>query len=264
MFALAINSISSAVSFKDSVLKDSSTLIKSIFADNLLKPNGQLELAYNTNHHFVWPAIILFLAFVLTVAIKVSDLKKTRYVLSAVFSFRIGKQLYREEYGLGKRSAIFFSVNYILLIPLLIFELNRFYNFGLFETNSDFIQYLFFLVITLTVYSVKHLFIGFLSLLLKAPNLTKEYWFTVLVFSHALTILLFPIMVVLLFSNIESVYLIYTGISLFIVFYTLRLVRVLAIMYSEQNVGIVYIIMYLCALEILPFLVLIKFLFINF
>jgi hypothetical protein len=51
---------------------------------------------------------------------------------------------------------------------------------------------------------------------------------------------------------------------LFIVFYTLRLVRVLAIMYSEQNVGIVYIIMYLCALEILPFLVLIKFLFINF
>lgn len=52
MFALAINSISSAVSFKDSVLKDSSTLIKSIFADNLLKPNGHLELAYNTNHHF--------------------------------------------------------------------------------------------------------------------------------------------------------------------------------------------------------------------
>jgi hypothetical protein len=264
MISLVIQKTVTSIALKDSIYEDSTVVVPSIFSDNLLRPTNGLELAYNTSHHLIWPAIILFITLVLTVAIKVSDIKKIVDVLSSVFSFRIAKQLYREEYGLGKRSAIFFSINYILLIPLLIFELNRFFNFGLFETNSDFIQYLFLLIITLTVYSVKHLFISFLSVLLKSANLTKEYWFTVLVFSNALTILLFPIMVILLFSGVQTVYLVYIALSLFIGFYILRLVRILALVYSEQNIGIVYIFMYLCALEILPFLVLIKFLFINF
>lgn len=246
------------------VLNDSTNVVPSIFSDNLLRPTSGLELAYNTSHYLIWPTIILFVSFVLMVAIKVSDAKKISDVLSAVFSLTIAKQLYREEYGLSKRSAIFFSVNYILLIPLLIFEFNRFFNFGLFEANSEFLQYLFLLIITLTVYSVKHLFINFLSGILKAQNLAKEYWFTVLVFSHAFIILLFPIVLILLFSSVQTGYLIYVALSLFIGFYILRLVRLLVLMYSEQNVAIVYIIMYLCALEILPFLVLIKFLFINF
>jgi|GEM_PF-2344625 len=264
MASLVVYKTVTSVALNETILNNSNNVVPSIFSDNLLKPTTNLELVYNTSHYLIWPAIILFIAFVLIVAIKSSNVKKIRDVISAVFSLTIAKQLYREEYGLSKRSAIFFSVIYILLVPLLIFELNRFFNFGLFETNSEFIQYLFLLIITLTVYSVKHLFISFLSVLLKAANLTKEYWFTVLVFSHALTILLFPIMVILLFSSVQTVYLVYIALSLFIGFYILRLVRILALMYSEQNVAIVYIIMYLCALEILPFLVLIKFLFINF
>jgi hypothetical protein len=259
MFGLVIDRMSSIEAFKDSL-----HFAQSIFSNNLLKPARSLELVYNTSNYIIWPATVLFISFVLMVTVKVSDFKKINNVLSAVFSLTIAKQLYREEYGLSKRSAIFFSINYIVLVPLLIFQLNRFFNLGMFETNSELIQYLFLLIITLTVYSVKYLFISFLSLLLKIPNLTKEYWFTVLVFSHALTILLFPVLVVLIFSSVQIAYLIYIALALCIVFYLLRMVRILALMYSEQNVGIVYIIMYLCALEILPFLILMKFLFINF
>jgi hypothetical protein len=216
MISLVIDKTVISVALNDSILNDSTNVVPSIFSDNLLRPTTGLELAYNTSHYLIWPTIILFIAFVLMVAIKVSDVKKISNVLSAVFSLTIAKQLYREEYGLSKRSAIFFSLNYILLIPLLIFEFNRFFNFGLFQTNSEFLQYLFLLIITLTVYSVKHLFINFLSVILKAQNLAKEYWFTVLVFSHAFIILLFPIVLVLLFSSVQTGYLIYVALSLFI------------------------------------------------
>jgi len=254
-----IDSITNKVALNDSI-----TFVKSIFTDHLLKPTSNLELIYKTNSYLIWPVIILFISFVLMVAIRVSDIKKISDVLSAVFSLRIAKQLSREEYGLSKRNAIFFSINYILLLSMLIFECNRFFNLGLFKTNSSLIQYLFMLIIIVTTYSAKHLFISFISILSNTANLLKDYWFSVIVFSHALTILLFPITVILLFSSIQPYYLLYLVIYLFIGFYLLRLVRIFALMYSEQNIGIVYIIMYLCTLEILPFLVLIKFLFINF
>jgi hypothetical protein len=47
-------------------------------------------------------------------------------------------------------------------------------------------------------------------------------------------------------------------------FFVLRLFRGFLISVSEQNVGIIYIFLYLCGLEILPLLILIKFLMTNF
>ena len=66
-----IDSITNKVALNDSI-----TFVKSIFTDHLLKPTSNLELIYKTNSYLIWPVIILFISFVLMVAIRVSDIKK--------------------------------------------------------------------------------------------------------------------------------------------------------------------------------------------
>jgi hypothetical protein len=75
---------------------------------------------------------------------------------------------------------------------------------------------------------------------------------------------LFPFIICIQFSRYSTELFLYPAIIICIVLYLLRIFRGFVISVMEQNVGIFYIFLYLCALEILPIFVLIKFLLVNF
>jgi hypothetical protein len=95
-------------------------------------------------------------------------------------------------------------------------------------------------------------------------DLGKEYLFNVFVYSQTIGIILFPFIVCLQFTKYPTELFLYPALVICAGFYALRMFRGFIISVTEQNVGILYIFLYLCALEILPLLVLIKFLLVNF
>lgn len=242
---------------------DSSFISKSIFEDNLLKPIHNDPIFFNYNI-IIWPLVVFTILLVINVYIKYSRPKKHFEVLVSVFNLQAAKQMYREDYKLTKPISVLFSINFILIFSFLIFKTNQYYNFSLVSSFGFFFQYLFFVFFISSVLLLKILITKAISYCLNLDELAKEYLFGVVVFYQALSVILFPAIIFLHYSKIAPHFFLYPSFVICFCFYFLRLVRTFIISSSEQNIGFVQIFMYFCALEILPLLVVLKFLFINF
>lgn len=244
-------------------LNDSLTLNEpSVFTGHLLTPLHADPL-FRAGTTYYWPGIILFLVLVLYVSIKVYDPKKIYKIFASVFSLQASKQLFREDYKLNKRVSVFLSISFVLVISFLIHITNRY--FGLMLNGvAPLKQYGFFLTVVCLVYTAKFLASYLLSFIVSYSELDKEYSFNIFVFSQTLGVILFPMIILVQFSKYPAEWFLYPALIICGGFYVLRLFRGFVISVLEQNVGILYIFLYLCALEILPLLVLVKFLLTTF
>lgn len=234
----------------------------SLFKEHLLKPTHTNPI-FREGTTSYWPSVVLFLVFAIYVAVKAYDVKKLMKVLGSVFSLQMAKQLYREDYKPNKRMSILLSAGFVAMISFLIYTINKY--FGLILSNySSLQQYLFFISVAIGTYSVKLIVNATLSSILTIQELGREYSFSV--FTHAQTtgIILFPMLLCVQYAKYPTEWFIYPALIICLGLYLMRLFRGFVISALEQNVGIIYIFLYLCALEILPVLVLIKFLLNNF
>jgi len=230
--------------------------------------NHQLKVVYGTpvlreyQAHY-WQAIVLFLALVLFVTIKVLNPKKVNQVFLSIVNLQMAKQLFREDYKLNKRVSLFLSLFFIIIFAFFIQLFNNHYNLILQKTEGV-LQYGFFITLLLVMYSIKFSINSILAFITKASDIDKEYRFTVMIFNQVAAVVLFPLVVALQFSSLSNTYFLHISLAVIFAFLLLRFYRGLVISSLEQNLGVLYIFLYLCALEILPILVLIKFLLINF
>lgn len=234
----------------------------SVFQNHNLVPEN-LETSLRTVEPMYWQTTVLTLSFVLFILVKVLNPKKTQQVLASLFSIQIAKELYREDYKLNKRVTLILSIVFVLVFSFLLQILNKY--FGLILLDKPYlIQYLFFVGLILAMYIVKFSFSSILAQISNNQELEREYRFTILIFNHVFALVILPLVILLQYSQLPSVWLIYPSIILILAFYFFRLYRGFVISALEQNLGFMYIFLYFCALEILPLLILIKFLLINF
>lgn len=245
------------------LIQDSLIQRESLFVEHLLKPVHDNQI-YNNGSIVIWPTIIIGIVLVLSVSIKTYDPKKFLQLISASFSIQKSKQLLRDDYKLTNRVSVFFTINFLLLISFLFYKVNQQFNNSLFNHYTSLIQYLFFIFIVIIVYTIKLFVTRFLSFVFRKEEIAKEYLFNLLVFYHTLSIVLFPFLILLQFSTFPADYFLFSALGIVFIFYFLRLFRTLSISYFEQNIGIIHIFLYFCAIEILPLLMVVKFLFLNF
>lgn len=236
----------------------------SIFTGHLLKPQPDHHTPIlRFNEPTYWQAIVLFLIFSIYVLIKVSEPRKIIKIFISVFSLQESKQLFREEFKLTKRLSVLLGIGFILVIAFLLQKTNHY--FGLILNDASHIQqYLFFVALVTLVYVVKFIANYILSFISSNNDLSREYLFNVFVFAQTIGIIIFPLIICLQFTTYPAEWFLYPALIICGGFYGLRMFRGFIISAGEQNVGILYIFLYLCALEILPMLVLIKFLLVNF
>ena len=238
------------------------SFIPSVFSGHSLKPLHNTPILINSNYIY-WPSIILFLVFSVYVYIKIADPKKIAKIFISIFSLQTSKQLLREDYKLNKRVSIFLSFSFILIISFLVYLTNDYFGLILQNFNPVY-QYLFFILSTTCVFFVKILVVLSLSFITSTAEIGKEYIFNVFLFCQVLGIISFPFVVLMQFSRYPKEWFLYPILIICGCLYSLRLYRGLTISVLEQSVGFLYIILYLCALEILPFLILVKILLTNF
>jgi hypothetical protein len=234
----------------------------SIFSDHALQPVDAVPVFRNGTPYY-WPVVLLFVVFSMYVYLNFTNPKKLLQVFLSVYSNQASKQLYREDYRLTKSMSVLLSLSFVMVMAFLLFVCNNYFGFIL-QDLQPLKQFLFFTAVILLMYIVKlssNYFIGFSTM---SQELNHEYIFNVFISSQTLGVVLLPLVICIQFSRYPTEWFLYPAIILCGAFYILRFIRGFIISVVEQNVGIVYIFLYLCALEILPLLVLIKFLLVNF
>lgn len=212
---------------------------------------------------YYWPTFLLFIVFGLYVSIRITDPKKILKIIFSVFNLQVAKQLMREDYKLYKRVSVFLSFCFVSVFAFLLYKLNNHFDLILKE-NSAMVQYLFFVTVVIIKHAIKIVTTQLLSYITFSQEIGKEYVFNVFLFSQVIGLILFPFVVALQFSEYTEEWFLYPSMVIYFLFFGLRAFRGFVIAGLEQNSGFLYIILYFCALEILPLLVLVKFLLINF
>lgn len=235
---------------------------QSVFEGHGLRPVHQSPI-FNNSVTSYWPGIVLFVILTLYISIRISDPKKIVRVFVSVFNFQVARQLFREDYKPGKRVSLLLSAAFVLVMAFLLHITNSYFGLILAEVGS-FYQYLFFVVLLLGMYILKFIVNYLLSIVTSSTEMMREYTFSVFVFCQTAAMILFPVVICLKYTRYPAEWFLYPGIIVCGIFYLLRTIRGYMISVQEQNVGILYIFLYFCALEILPLLILIKFLLINF
>ncbi len=155
-----------------------------------------------------------------------------------------------------KGSAI---INILFVVNISLFAINVLNHNSISSTQEyGFKEFTLILLGVFLLYIGKVVVIRGLGYIFKGSNESKEYIFTTFLYNKNLGLFLFPVIIALPFVQPFAVeWLMYIGVSMISFFYILRIARGLKILF-RKHVSIFYMILYLCALEIFPLLMIYK------
>jgi hypothetical protein len=208
-----------------------------------------------TNVNTTWPSLILTLATLLLAFTKAFGLTRFRQIYKSLFSYYSAYEVVREERVFFHRVNFSLFIIYLTTISLLIYYIASSNN-----SNSS-TAYLFptILFFVIASYLLKFTSNAVLGYLFSHEQMIPSYSYNVLLYNYLLGIVLIPSMALIYFSDFSSqAVLKYVIFPLIIIVLIIRFIRFFVIGISN-NVSFLYIILYICTLEILPLVVLGKF-----
>ncbi len=232
------------------------TTKNSLFKNNLLEVKHQNVQIHYTNYDY-WIAGILFFSFILFVWLFVSNRKRMGQIVKGFYINRYANQLMREEFSAGNRVSVFLSILFVFSISLFINQLIIYYHIVIHTDNLSF----FFIAIAVIIalYAVKLTTIKMAGYILKLKKEATDYITTLFLFCNTTGLFMFPVIICLAFlKQISPLVFIYIGFGVLIGFISIRIIRGLIIGLNSSRVSKFYLFVYLCTLEILPILVVIK------
>ncbi|MDP1621446.1 MAG: DUF4271 domain-containing protein [Bacteroidales bacterium] len=231
--------------------------VKTIFSSSELRPTDfQITHAHKTQPD--WMPAILVLCFILLAWGRVFYPKRIRQILRAPFSKRFINQLTRDGNLFVERITIALGFIYFLTFSLFLYEFNEQILGFTFHGMSGISLYLLIIMFVIGMQVVKVALIHMLGIIFKTREITGNYLLNLLIFGLISGPLLLMLITLIIYLN--SVILLYITISVFILLFIFRFVRGFFIGMALTRFSYLFLFVYLCSLEILPLLVLIKFL----
>ncbi len=224
-------------------------------ADKLRDESIRSESGRSGKHRPLFLFLMLIAATILTTMTISSNRNLVNNVLRAVLNDNYLNLMYREQ----KKSGA--SYYYILYF---VFAVNAglFLYFLLSSTLFDRGMPMLWKCVILIgiIYTVRHLFMQYLAYVYPFQKELEQYTFTILIFNIFLGLLLLPINVFIAFSP-EPIYtfFLYTGLFVVLIVYIFRQLRGVFISNRLLFHNKFYFLLYLCAVEIAPMLLLVKY-----
>gem|GEM_PF-2053363 len=205
-----------------------------------------------------WIIGVILVSFVVLAWIKVFYKKFISRIILSGFEYQTAYKLYHEKSSLTTKISSVLYLIYIINFGLFLTLLFNYYDFSPFANN-----FLLFLTLCgiISIFDIFKVFIyKLLGYLFKSKNQFSEFLFNDFIFNKSFAIFLYPIIISIPFMpELFSKYLVYIGIALMIIFYILHIFRGLKI-FVKKHFYFSYMILYLCTLEILPLLIILKYL----
>jgi hypothetical protein len=243
------------------VLKDT-TIHTGILSDHLLQqiavvPKGIELPSRPSNYHSTdWFTYIVFFSLLLFIIAKRTSEKYIPLLFRSITNFSLSSKLFREQNISFMQGSAIMEIFYLLVLGLFGFQVLKY--FGLSLPFTGFISFFLILGMLIFFFLVKLLLYRLLGFLSETLPDTNEYLFNMKNHNKVLGILLFPVVG---FSAWYPTYnprlFMITGLALIMVFYLIYLVRGMQIL-LKKHYSIFYLFLYLCTLEILPLLLLIR------
>jgi hypothetical protein len=233
----------------------------SLFKDHLLQPKHDKPELHFTNFDFGVAAILL-VSFTVFVWLYAANRKRLNQVVRAFYVSRFTNQLGRDELTLGNRVTISLSVLFVVTFSLFISQVAEYYHY----INAGERTVFFFKTASVIciAYLVKVAAVRFFGFVFQNQKEAADYSLMIFLFCNTLGLFLLPVVICMAFvRNVSPMVFIYTGACIFGIFLLIRVLRGVLIGLNSVKVSRFYLFLYLCTLEILPFVVIVKLFMIN-
>ena len=206
---------------------------------------------------FDWVTILLIASFLLLGWVRLFNKKYLISIVKSIASYKESNTLYREKNSLMERASFLINLLFISNIAVFILHLKQYLEIEILGIDEYRLYFIVFGGLTgLYIFrAISSFFIGYLFL---KQKVFAEYFHNVNIYTKSTGLALFPMIIALQFIAYEYLgVIIYIGISIAGFLYLLQLLRAFQII-IRNNVSIFYMILYLCAFEITPFLIVYK------
>ncbi|MCW3103218.1 MAG: hypothetical protein JWO09_1658 [Bacteroidetes bacterium] len=232
------------------------TLAPSIFQQHQLQPRHAKPIIHLTGYDYL-VAIILFVSFGTFVWLYVSNAKKLNQLVKGFYVNRPGGQQTRDEYSASNRVGFLLSLLFLFTIPLFLGQVTEYSGIDL--RMSRIAMYSTISIGLALMYLVKYITIRLSGFIFKVGKEAQDYSTAMLIFVNMLGLFMLPVVICLEFvKQVNPLVFIYTGAFFIAGFLCMRLLRGIVIGFSSNRVSKFYLFLYLCTLEIVPFVILVK------
>lgn len=228
-----------------------------IFYQHLLQRQHQEALPVNA-YDLVWPSIFMLSGLGLLVLLKTTSFNQVVKVVQSCFSMQTLRQMERDEYNPFKLYAISLSIFFLFNFSFYIYKLNQVFKL-VFVEQGALVQFSLILLITVSVFSIRNGASRMFTLFIDDHKLIPEYTYSSFMITQTLGLLLFPCMVLSELSPFNNLLFLSIATVIIITLQGFKWYRGLVFAFIDGKVGFLQIFTYFCSLEILPVLVLIKF-----
>ena len=204
-----------------------------------------------------WIFGIIFLSFILLAWTNFYYHKRLRQIFMAPYSKRFLNQLVRDGNLFSERISVALSTVYILMLSLLLFQASSLVNPSRFFLLSGPI-YLFpaCLGVLVVYWLIKIALIRLIGITFKTGSTTDEYLLNVLIFNIITGLTILPFIVSAIY--LKSSFILYFCFIILGIFFIFRFFRGFFIGISLRKFSYLFLFVYLCSLEFLPLIVLVK------
>lgn len=217
------------------------------------------EIKFHPRHEKLemadWNIGLVALVLLLIVMSKTLFPRRFRQLSGAIFGSNYLNQLLREWNPFQSLMGIFFILAYVVVFGLYLQRLLIYFAGGDQTLASPFA----FFALAAGVGAfllLRMLFVNFFAFLFRTKEVSMRYLTNQVSYFMITALLLLPILFVLIYNPFKSVF--YMSILLVMALLVFRFYRSFIVGLSNRRFSILYLFLYLCALEIVPFLLLIK------
>lgn len=235
--------------------KDNITTIKEITSTNLVtKPAKTDTIGFESTD---WMLGIIIFSLILFSWIRVGFSRYFHNAIQASINYFTARRIFEE--GNVTRSRVFYFMNLLFFVNLALFvtQFLEYHHTTIFNMHGI-VLFLLSLLTIILLYSGKSLFLYLFDFLFLTRSAFTSYVFTVFIYNKIVGFLLLPIISILPFvpSHITP-WLFVTGGLIVVILYIFRVFKGVQLCFKNR-LSIFYLILYLCALEILPVSILLK------
>ncbi len=239
-----------------SLLSPAPAPVSSFFTSHQLKTQDIRPVPF-TKYQPDWILGFLLLCFILIAWVQVFSRRRLQQIMMAPYSKRFLSQLIRDGDLFSERISLGTGFLYFITTSLFLYELIEF--FFTREPSLSIGGLMLFTLICIFLlgyWIVKISMIRFLSFIFRTRQTSLEYLLNILIFNILTGIFLLPFLVLTIY--LKCVVFLWICVIIFALFFFFRLIRGFLIGISITKFSYLFLFVYLCTLEILPLIVLVK------
>ena len=205
-----------------------------------------------------WLLGVIIICLILIAWLKLFYNKFINQIIQSLTNFQLSAKLFRDQNIFTRRVSFVLNLNFVLAISVYIYLF--FGNFNIIPFKySDFTSLLIYIGTITAVLLLRYIVLNLVGYIFQKQREFQEYLHEILMIYKNLGIFLIPIIFGIAYIHEDvRIYLFYLGGLMIFCAFIIRIVKGFKILINK-DVLIFYLILYLCTLEILPFLILYRF-----